>query len=171
MILTTLIPVKSNFHNAKSLGSMVYKEVAWQQVLALSSHKRVSSSILSLCSACGRHIHIHNDMPNAQITSPHARHLCMQIQADTLQIHSVRTASIAFFLRLFPLFFSLFPSFNLAKHNFFAVQILTPTPKTPKFLSKDLCLQPGLEWKFLPRRAWSWQKLLPLRFRGLSFPH
>ena len=43
-----------------------------------------------------------------------------------------------------------------------------PRPPTPEFLSKDFCLQPGLEWKFLPRRTWLGPKLLPPQFPGLS---
>ena len=46
-----------------------------------------------------------------------------------------------------------------------------PPPPTPEFLSKDFCLRPGLEWKFLLRRTWSGQKLLPLRFPGLPLPY
>ena len=47
---------------------------------------------------------------------------------------------------------------------------LRPPPPTPEFLSKNFCLQPGLQWKVLLRRTWSGQKLLPLQFPGLS-PH
>ena len=49
-------------------------------------------------------------------------------------------------------------------------QILTLTPN-PRFLSKDFCLQPGLEGKFLLRRTRSGQKLFPLQFPGLSLPY
>ena len=42
-------------------------------------------------------------------------------------------------------------------------EILTPNPN-PDFLTKDFCLQPGLERIFLLRRTWSGQKLLPLQF-------
>ena len=43
--------------------------------------------------------------------------------------------------------------------------------ETVDFLSKDFCLQPGLGWKFLLRRTWSGEKLLPLQFPGLSLPY
>ena len=46
------------------------------------------------------------------------------------------------------------------------IRFLLPPP-TPEFLSKDFCLQPCLEWKFLLRRSRSGQKLLP----SLSLPH
>ena len=36
--------------------------------------------------------------------------------------------------------------------------------------TEDFCLQPGLEWKFLLRRTWLGQKLLPLQSPGLSLP-
>ena len=39
-----------------------------------------------------------------------------------------------------------------------------PPPQTPELLTKDFCLQPGLDWKFLLRRTWSGQKLLALQF-------
>ena len=45
-----------------------------------------------------------------------------------------------------------------------------PPPPTPEFLTKHFCLQPGLGWKFLLRRAWSGQKLPPLQFPRLSLP-
>ena len=45
-----------------------------------------------------------------------------------------------------------------------------PPPPTPDFLSKDFCLQPGLEWKFLLSRTWLGRKLLPLQFRALPLP-
>ena len=49
-----------------------------------------------------------------------------------------------------------------------------PPPPTLEFLSKDFCLQPGLEWKFLLRRTLrrnrSGQKLLPLQFPEVSLP-
>ena len=35
---------------------------------------------------------------------------------------------------------------------------------------KDFHLQPGREWKFLLRRTWPGQKLLPLQFPELSLP-
>ena len=35
----------------------------------------------------------------------------------------------------------------------------------------DFCQRPDLEWKFLLRRTWSGQKLLPLQFPGLSAPY
>ena len=50
------------------------------------------------------------------------------------------------------------------------LRIRYPHPPTPEFLSKDVCLQPG-QWKFLLRRTWSDQKLLPLQFPGLSLPY
>ena len=48
---------------------------------------------------------------------------------------------------------------------------MSPTPQLQIFISKDFCLQPGLEWKFLPRRTWSGQELPPLQFPGLSLPY
>ena len=40
-------------------------------------------------------------------------------------------------------------------------RILFPTP-TPDFLNEDFHLEPGRGWKFLLRRTWPGQKLLPL---------
>ena len=48
---------------------------------------------------------------------------------------------------------------------FYDDQTLTPTPN-PEFFTKDLHLQPGLEWKFLPRRSWSGQELRHCNFRN-----
>ena len=43
-----------------------------------------------------------------------------------------------------------------------------PPPPTPEFLSKDFCLQPGLERKFLLRRTWSGQKTAPTAISRIS---
>ena len=48
--------------------------------------------------------------------------------------------------------------------------ISTPNP-TLQFLCKDFYVQPGLGRKFLVRRTWSGQKLLPLQFPGLLLPY
>ena len=50
------------------------------------------------------------------------------------------------------------------------IQFWLPPP-APEFLSKDFCLHPGLKWKFLLRRIWLGQKLLPLQFPELSLPY
>ena len=46
-----------------------------------------------------------------------------------------------------------------------------PHPQPQSSLLRIFRLQPGLEWKFLLRRTWSGQKLLPLQFPGLSIPY
>ena len=46
-----------------------------------------------------------------------------------------------------------------------------PHPQPQSSLLRIFRLQPGLEWKFLPRRTWPGQKLLPLQFPGLSLPY
>ena len=49
-------------------------------------------------------------------------------------------------------------------------QSFDPPPPTPDFLSNDFCLAPGLERKFLLKRAWSDEERLLLRFSGLPLP-
>ena len=46
----------------------------------------------------------------------------------------------------------------------------SPHPPPQNSLLRIFRLQPGLERKFLLRRTWSGQKLLPLQFPGLSLP-
>ena len=45
-----------------------------------------------------------------------------------------------------------------------------PHPQPQNSLLRIFRLKPGLEWKFLLRRTWSGQKLLPLQFPELSLP-
>ena len=45
-----------------------------------------------------------------------------------------------------------------------------PPPPTPKFLTKNFCLDPGLKWKFLTRRSCSDQTFLPLQSGGHQSP-
>ena len=53
--------------------------------------------------------------------------------------------------------------------SYMKIEFQAPTP-TAEFLTKDFRLQPGLDWKFLLRRAWSEQKLFSLQFPELSLP-
>ena len=46
----------------------------------------------------------------------------------------------------------------------------SPPPPTPEFLAKDFPSATKSRTKFLLRRTWSGQKLLPLQFPGLSLP-
>ena len=50
------------------------------------------------------------------------------------------------------------------------LEVQNPLCRNLSLTTKDFCPPPALGWKFLLRRTWSEQKVLPPQFPGLSLP-